>query len=79
MLKPKDREELIIRTNEAVHNIWRIVEKVEQHQRAQNNSIAEALQIGYSNRAWGKIMKWVIGGIVLIAIALVTTHAQGLW
>ncbi len=79
MLKPKDREELIIRTNETVRNIWRVTEKLERHQEKQNSNIAEALQVGYSNRTSIKIIRWVIGGLVLIGITLVTTHLEGLW
>ena len=79
MLKPKDREELIIRTNETVRNIWRVAEKLERHQEFQNSNIATALQSCARNGAWIKIGKWVIGGIVVIGTAAITTHLQGLW
>ena len=79
MLKPKEREELIIRTNETVRNIWRVAEKLEWHQEKQNSNIAEALRMCYSNLAWSKALRWVIGGIIIFGIALVTTHMQGLW
>ena len=63
----QDREWLA-RIDERTLNIWRVVEKMEQHQEAQNGYIQTNFVLTSRNTLWRKVICGVGGGSLLIII-----------
>ncbi len=73
-----ERDELLIRLEERSRNSWRVLEKLEKHQVAQNSSIETALIRTAKNSIWITVFKWGIG-TGLLGGAGWLTNLQGLW
>ena len=67
-MKVAERDELIIRTHEQTLNIWRVVDRMEQHQADQNDHILTALTLSKGNRTWITVFKWAGGTMILSGI-----------
>ena len=85
LVKQAERDDLLIRLDEKMNNIWRVVEQVENHQTEQNGLIRESFdQIASNSRqtsrnsTWIIAIRWIIGGICT-ALAMGLTHLNGLW
>ena len=61
-MNAKDRDELS-RISERTLNIWRVVEKLEQHQETQNGLILETIKITASNTTWRRVHTLIIGAM----------------
>ena len=72
-----DREWLA-RIDEKVLNIWRVVEKMEKHQEAQNGYIRENFITTNKNTLWRKVIVRV-GGTSLVVIISWLLHLTGLY
>lgn len=51
-MKPKDRDELLIRLDEKSNNIWKTIEKIEAHLVRLNNSVTDNTVGRKINRRW---------------------------
>jgi len=77
-MKQPERDDLLIRLDEKMNNVWRVVEQLEKHQIVQNGLIRDTIDQTTKNTTWIKAYKWIIGGIGT-ALAIGLTHLQGLW
>ncbi len=74
-MEDPERDNLLIRVDERTNNIWRVLESLEEHQRAQNDGIKEALLASAKNA--GKIK--IILAILIPLVPTLATKIGGLW
>lgn len=56
MLSEDERDNLLIRLDERSRNTWQLVEKLEQHQAAQNGKLEEAVRSIYRNTIGRRVL-----------------------
>jgi hypothetical protein len=64
----KADRELLARIDERTNNIWRVVEKVEQHQVEQNGLMRKTCEKTERNTIWRRVIVGVGGSVFLIII-----------
>ena len=69
-MKPSERDELLGRLDERSRNTWQSVKKIEEHLERLNDTVAENSTGIAVNRSGVKRIYWIIGGIILLLIAL---------
>ena len=78
MLRPAERDKLLIRLDERTGNIWAIVEKLEKRQAEQNGQIHRLFLSNARNTVWRRVIIGV-GSMALIGLANWLARLQGLW
>ena len=77
-MKVAQRDELLARLEERSLNIWKILERLEDHQIKQNGLLEHCAKTMVRNSTWITAFKWIVS-ISLPIIVLLVTRLYGLW
>ena len=78
VLKPDQRDNLLLRLDERSVNTYHLMEKLERHQEEQNGYIRENMKLSNRNAVYIKVI-WIIGGTSIITFIGWLARIQGLW
>lgn len=85
MMKQPERDNLLIdmrveqgKQGEGIRNIWRVVEKLEEHQETQNGFILENMKATAKNTMWRRTIMG-IGGVSVAGLSSWLAKLQGWW
>ena len=78
VLKPTQRDELLLKLDERSRNTYHLMEKLERHQEQQNDHIFENMKRSNRNSVYIKVI-WIIGGTSIITFIGWLARIQGLW
>jgi len=90
LMKPGERDALLIRLDERSNNMWKIIhegedniwsaiKEIRDHQRDQNGKLDRTLEMACSNRTWINVFKASITVIAGGLISALLTKLKGFW